>query len=238
MRIVLTIVIIAILFILWWFRACLNWMTFWTALAAIGSTLVAICAIYGDFLRSKFIGPKLKIIPYNLKGNPVMRIERDVLTGKQIKSYSAYFYHLKVVNSRHLVPAKNCRVMLRQLYRLRPDREFHSETLVVPYQYVWSPAEWAPALQTVADEEVLDFGMIHEGDVFRPTLYVVSNNFKGFVNPNDSVRFGLQVVADNYVSPRMQIFQVDWNGKWANTPEDMSKNLIISEVSLDQIKSL
>jgi hypothetical protein len=235
MRIILTIVIIAILFILWCFQACLNWMTFWTALAAIGSIFVAISALYGDFLRSKFIGPKLKIILYSSKGNPVPRIEYDVHTGKQIRSYPAYFYHLKVVNSRRFVPAKNCRVMLRQLYRRGPDREFHPVALAVPYQYTWSPSETAPALQTVADEEVFDFGIIHESDVFRPTLYVVVSNFKGNVNPNDSVRFGLQIVADNYVSPRMQIFQVDWDGKWADTPEEMSEHLIISEIDLNKI---
>lgn len=237
MRILLTIVVIAILIILWWFRACLNWMTFWTALAAVGSILVAISAIYGDFFRARFIGPKLKIILYSPKGNSVPRIEYDVHTGKQTKSYTAYFYHLKVVNSRQFVPAKNCRVMLRQLYRRGPDREFHPIALPVPYQYVWSPSETAPSLQTVADEEVFDFGIIHEGDVFRPTLYVVVSNFKGNVNADDSVRFGLQIVADNYVSPRMQIFQVDWDGKWANTPEEMSDHLIISEVNIDQIKS-
>jgi hypothetical protein len=228
---ILLIIIVGILFILWRLRTYLNGMTIWTAFAAIGSFFVAISAIYGDFLRSKFIGPKLKIIPYNLKGSQTTRTEIDILTRKKIKSYPAYYYHLKVVNYRHFVPARNCRVMLRQLYRLGPDREFHPESLVVPYQYVWSPAEWAPTLQTVADEEVLDFGMIYEGSVFQPTLYVTGADFKGFVKPNDSARFSLQIVADNYVSPKMQIFQVDWNGRWANTPEEMSKNLIISEVT-------
>ncbi len=122
--------------------------------------------------------------------------------------------------------------MLRQLYRKRPDGEFHPEPLMVPYQYVWSPSEWAPTLQTVADEEVLDFGMISEGRAFQPTLYVIGGNFKGFVNRNDSVRFSLQIVADNYVSPKMQVFQVDWNGEWASAPKEMSKNLIIKEVIL------
>ncbi len=208
----------------------MDWITFWTGVAAIGSILVVIFALFGDPLRSKFIGPKLKIIPHNLKGNPTPRIEYDVITGKRIRDYTAYFYHLKVVNSRHFVPAKNCRVMLRQLHRMGPDREFHAEPLMVPYQYIWSPSEWAPALQTVADEEVFDFGMISEGRPFQPTLYVIGGNFKGFVKRNDSVRFSLQIVADNYVSPKMQVFQVDWNGEWANNPEEMFKNLIIKEV--------
>ena len=43
MRIVLTIVTIALLFILCWFRVCFDqWMTFWTGLATIGIILVAI----------------------------------------------------------------------------------------------------------------------------------------------------------------------------------------------------
>jgi len=193
--------------------ACINWMTFWTALAAVGTILVAISAVYGDLLRAKLIGPKLKIIPYNLRGDPTTVTEYDPSTKKPTKSYTAYYYHLKAVNSRRFIPAKNCRVMLRQLHRLGPDREFHPEVMIVHYQYVWAPAEWAPVFQTVADEAVLDFGRISQGDLFRPTLYAWGFNFKGFVNPGDSVRFSLQIVADNYVSPRMQIFQVDWNGK-------------------------
>ena len=127
--------------------------------------------------------------------------------------------------------------MLRQLHRRGPDGEFHPEGLTVPLQYVWAPAEWAPALQTVADEAVLDFGRISQSDIFRPTLYITSANFKGFVTSNDSVRFSLQIVADNFVSSKLQIFEVSWNGRWAETAEDMSKNLIISEVKPNEAKA-
>lgn len=96
--------------------------------------------------------------------------------------------------------------------------------------YIWSPAEWAQALQTVAYEEVLDFGRISEGDFFRPTVYITSANFKGFVTKDEAVRFSLQIVADNYVSSNTQVFQVSWNGNWDNNANEMAKNLIISEI--------
>lgn len=142
----------------------------------------------------------------------------------------AYYYHLKVTNSRSFVPARNCRVMLKQLHRRGPDSQFQPEILVVPLQYAWAPSEWAPVLQTVAGEAVFDFGRIVQSSNFQPTLYTTSTNFRGFVNANEAVRFSLQVIADNYVSPRMQVFEVAWNGKWADTREEMQQNVVIKEV--------
>lgn len=225
------IIVIILLVLLWQNSFCWEWITFWTALGAVGAFVVAALAIYGEFFRTWLWSPKLKIVSHNLEGDPTTVTEYNRSTGTPIKSYIAFYYHLKVVNSRPIVSAKNCRVILRQLHRLGPDRKYHPEALIVPLQYVWSPAEWAPALHTFTDEAVLDFGCISKGDIFRPTLYITSANFKGFVSQNESVRFSLQIVADNFVSPKFQIFEVSWNGKWADTAEEMSKNLIISEIN-------
>ena len=112
-----------LIFILFRFRNDLNWVSFWAALAAIGSILVAITAVYGDFLRLKFIGPKLKIVPHNLTGNATTMTEYDKSSGKVIRQYTSYYYHLKIINERPFVPAKNCRVMLKQLHSRGPDRD-------------------------------------------------------------------------------------------------------------------
>lgn len=207
------------------------WVTFWTALAAIGSFAVAIMAIWGDIIRSRFIGPKLKLFPHNLEGNPTTLTEFDA-NKRPIKQYQAYFYHLIVKNSRAFISAKNCRVILKQIHRRGPDGEFHPEKLVVPLQYTWSPAEWSPALQTVAKEEVLYFGRISEGDSFIPTFYITSVNFKGLVKANESIRYSLQIVADNFVSSKLQIFEVSWNGQWGKTSEEMKKNWLSKKLYL------
>lgn len=114
--------------------------------------------------------------------------------------------------------------MLKQIYRLGSDGIYHSEIYNVPLQYVWSPSEFSPALQSVKIEEVLDFGFIRKNEVkFFPALYHISGNFRGFVLPNESVRYSLQIVADNYVSSNYYIFEVSWNGEWSDNPNDMKK---------------
>jgi hypothetical protein len=37
-------------------------------------------------------------------------------------------------------------------------------------------------------------------------------------------------VADNYVSPKVQVFEVAWNGKWSENLDDMEKYVTIKEV--------
>jgi hypothetical protein len=209
----------------------MEWSTFWNSVGAVGSILVAIMAIWGEWVRSIFVGPKLKLIPHNFRGTITTLTEIDRKTLEPIRSYKAIYYHLRVDNSRRWVTAKNCRVLLRQLHRRGPDGEFHIIPLVVPLQFVWSPAEWAPTLQTVADNEILDLGAITElSGKFEPKCYVTSANFQGFVGPNEAVRYSLSIVADNYVSPKVQVFEVAWNGKWSENLDDMEKYVTIKEV--------
>ena len=213
-------------------KDCNFWNVFFAALTAVGTILVAIMAIWGQWLRAKFLGPKLKLVPHNLGGRLTTVTKFNQKTREIINRYNAIYYHLRVENSRRWVTAKNCRVILRQLHRRGPDGEFHPTPLIVPLQYVWSPAEWAPSFQTVSDYEILDFGCISkESGKFEPTFYVTSANFKGFVGKNESVRYSLSIVADNYVSPKFQIFEVSWNGQWSEKLDEMERNLPIKEVT-------
>jgi hypothetical protein len=50
------------------------------------------------------------------------------------------------------------------------------------------------------------------------------------VRAEDAVRFGLQLVAENYQLPELQIFEVAWNGKWSDNLDEMETHLRIREV--------
>jgi hypothetical protein len=186
----------------------MGWLTVFTGLAALGTIAVAIMAIWGEWIRTTFVGPKLTITEHNFRGTVV-----DVMiqtAQDQIQSKRAIFYHLCVHNSRSWVPAKNCRVILRELHRRGPDGLFHVVRMVVPRQYMWAPSEWSPALQTVSDSEILDFGRIISGsDRFEPLLYTISSDFEGFVKANEAVRYSLQAIADN-ARPSPLLFFDSW----------------------------
>lgn len=208
------------------------WNIFFIALGSIGSILVAIIAIWGERIKSMFFGPQLSLVPHNFRGNVTTATEIDTRTGSIIRSYRAIYYHLRVENSRRWTVAKNCRVLLREVYKRGPDGEFRRLPLVVPLQYVWSPAEWSPAFKSVSDHEVLDFGSISEiTNRFNPKFYVTSANFEGYVEANEVVRYGLSIVSDNFVSPNLQVFEVAWNGRFSENLDEMSRNLNIREVT-------
>jgi hypothetical protein len=142
------------------------------------------------------------------------------------------FYHLKVSNSRRWATAKNCRVVLKEIYRRGPDQQFHQVPLPVPVQFVWAPSEFTPPMVNISSEQVMDFGYLSEGSTrFTPTLVVVLNDFKGFVAANECVRFALQIVADGYLAQSYQVFEVAWDGKWNENLEEMENSLRIRELN-------
>jgi len=192
------------------------------ALIAIGTLTVAIIAIWGGWFRSKLSPLKLIIQPHNLRG-----VVTRFTDGPRV-----IYYHLKVINQRSWVSAKNCRVLLCSIYRRGPDQELMNVPMSVPLQFVWSPAPLTPSIISFSKEGFIDFGRLKENDTrFEPILYWYPNNFQGYVQKNESVRYCLEIVADGYTSEQYQVFEVAWNGKWTNNLDEMTQNLTIREIT-------
>jgi predicted MPP superfamily phosphohydrolase len=140
------------------------------------------------------------------------------------------FYHLKVINQRPWLPAQSCRVMLMGLSRRDPSGIFQPVPMPVPFQFVWAPAEITPPSITLVREQVLDLGYILEnGSAFVPRLYGIPNNFRGFVGPNEAVRYQLQIEAVNSSSP-LYVVEVAWDGVWSYDPDTMMHHLSIRHI--------
>jgi hypothetical protein len=193
-------------------------------------------AIWGEWFRT-FVGPKLKISEFNTRGS-VTDLNFYDRQQELIGTRRAIYYHLKAENLRSWAPAKNCRVMLREIYRKNEEGAFVPTRVVVPVQYVWTPAEWSPALQTITDFAVFDFGrLVANTDMFEPTLYVTGGDFRGFIRGQGAIRYGLQIVADNAKPSPVQFFEVVWNGQWSENLDEMAQNLrirMIDSVSVGQ----
>lgn len=193
---------------------------------AVGTVAVAILAVWGDWLKARLVPMKLLIEPHNTLGTlTLFNTLQPVI-----------YYHLRVVNERPWMSARNCRVMLRALARRGPDRAFHPEPLPVPFQFRWAPFESTPAFVTIQKQQVLDFGFItqpmQEGQSthFIPALYSWPNDFRGFVGPGEAVRYSLEVEADDFSSPSYLVIEVAWDGRWLPDLEKMAQSLMIREV--------
>jgi hypothetical protein len=189
---------------------------------AVGTIAVAVMAIWGDYIRSKLAPPKLIIQPHNLRGT-VTRF-----TGGP----RVIYYHLKLVNLRPWLTAKNCRVLLRAIHRRGPNHQFGQIPLPVPPQYVWAPAGFTPAVTEITKDQILDFGSLIEGEtLFKPVLYFYPNDFQGFIEAHEAVRYSLEIIAQGYTAKRYQVFEVAWDGTWSDNLDQMSQSLTIREVS-------
>lgn len=122
------------------------------------------------------------------------------------------------------------------MWRRGPGIAFQEVNLAVPLTFVWAPSEITPPYITLRRENVLDFGIVVEGENhFRPILLSYTNNFQGFVGANEVVRFGLEIVSDNFASSRLQVFEVTWNGQWSDNLDEMAQNLHIHEESSSEL---
>lgn len=198
-------------------------------LVAVGTLAVAVMAIWGEKVRSWLAPPKLVIQPHTPRGSPTRLTNQGTIdpSGGQRVMY----YHLKVVNLRPWLTVHNCRVLLKGISRRGPDGRFLAVPMPVPLQFIWANEGDTSQRVTVTKENVLDFGWLIEGaERFNPLLYLYSNDFQGYVEMGQAVRYHLEIDASNFVSPRPQVFEVAWDGEWHYEPERMQHHLRVSEV--------
>ena len=187
----------------------------------IGTLIIAILAIWGNWFRYKLAPPILKIEKHNLRGSLT-----TFTGGKKV-----IYYHLKVINKRNWVIAKNCRIILREMYKKLPNGDFKRLTLNVYPQLVWSNPTITPLFVDLTNEQVFDFGNLSEdSDNFKPVLYLYANDFEGFLKKDESIRYALEIVADGFKMKKYQIFEVSWNGLWSDNLDVMEKNIVIKEI--------
>lgn len=200
----------------------IDWNLIIQLITSIGTIAVVIIAIWGDWLKAKLTPPKLQIVTLNTRGE---------LT-KFGNGTRVFFYHFKVINSRPWTIAKNCKVLLKGIYKELPSGQFQNLPLNTNPSFMWTPAETTPQAINLSKEHAFDFGFLAENaSEFSPVLNIVPNNFQGFVRTGQRVRFSLQPSADNFLTEKYQVFEVAWNGEWSDSLDKMTQNVTIREIN-------
>jgi hypothetical protein len=188
----------------------------------LATALALLLAIYGDRLKAWRTGPKLRLVLKNPKG--------AVLLCSNTKR--RHYYTLSVVNDRPGAIANNCCVRLTHLWRSTPDGRFVPVPIAYPLVLSWPPSEVTPWAVSVGREELVDFGFLEESSSFQATARVYPNNFDGLVRAGEAVRYGLEIISDQFASKQPQVFEVCWDGEWIADPDRMAGHLRIREVQL------
>jgi hypothetical protein len=187
-------------------------------ISAIGTTFVSIMAIWGDKIRAIFASPVLLLEPLNFGEGEETKFSDGT---------PAVFYHLKVVNKRHWVSARNVKVLCKGILRKKGNEaNFKRERIFVPQQFTWSPAEIHPITPTITKEDILDLGCIVKGK-FMLRFYAYPNNFCGFIIPGEAMRVEIEIFADNFCSKKVHIFEIT-----LNTTTDIEINSLKKAISI------
>lgn len=222
----------------------------WEALTAVGTIAVAIAAIWGEWIKTKLLGPKLKLVFEDQNGD--IRTE-FIPGGAGGSTRKAIYFLLHVRNDRLMSVATNCKVLLREVHRKLPNGDFYKEPIPAPLQYWWySPSYEAPEyldlpeMQMIRHDAYIDFiRIIQGGEKFEAAARAPSTaQFIISGKGEEVVRYSLQIVADNFVSRQLQIFEVEWNGHLGNNLDELrnSQTMIpcikIREVSQAEQKQM
>lgn len=202
-----------------------KWQLAINAFVGFGTIVVAVLAIWGDWVRHLLGGaPKLTLAIRDPLGDLIR-------TDHQGKSLTPQrYYHLLVANGRRWTQAQNVRVVVVEYFRLAPDGTFVRQPLSGPLQLMWQYAlvNPNPLYKTVGPNEICDLGFIVKGEDFKLTPYYAPSNFDGSLSPNQRMRIVVQAIAHNAESNRLSI-DIAWNGLWSEDSLEMSSNFVISQ---------
>ena len=155
------------------------------------------------------------------KGNPITGSDNN----RQVLPYA------ECCECRPSAIATNCQVLVKRMWRRLTDGQYGDVQLPYPLVLSWPPSEFTPMAITIRHEHQVDFGYVQGGLGFVPNVRIVPNGFDDFVRAGETMRYGPEIVSDNFVSRELQLFEVTWNGEWSTNPDEMAKNLEIREVT-------
>ncbi|HVN97274.1 MAG TPA: hypothetical protein VMT62_12670 [Syntrophorhabdaceae bacterium] len=184
--------------------------------AWVATLFLAFIAIWGDRIRSKWSGPKLRLFVLNSTGevNPSS-------DGAPVR-----YYHLRVTNDRKGAPARNVRVMLTKILQLKVGGRPVDRSFSGPLQLTWQFPAFHPQTSSIGPDDVCDLGNIMQGRSFALTPYVVPNNFAGYVGANEEILVEVVAIADNGQSEPINI-KIAWDGGWSDDDVEMRRHLVV-----------
>lgn len=191
----------------------LDWNLIIQSVSAFGTIAVCIIALWADYFRNLFASPKLKIVFQNIDG-------------ELIENNTQLIYHLKVINERKWALARNTRVVLHSIHRKNENGNYIATKLNIKTSFKWSPYPIAPYYIDLLDEHEFDFGILYKDEkTFQPCTHFTPVSLHPEIQANQTVRYDIRVIADNYYSKKPFIIEVTWNGKFSIDIKEMKKNI-------------
>ena len=188
--------------------------------AAVAVLILAVLAIWGDWVRSILAAPKLKVS---------LRSEEGVPTSSQDGSPVRY-YHLVVSNSRRWAPARNAIPYIRMVERPGPDGQWRPAMFTGPVTLWWQFGKHTPGLPMIGQERICDLARIVQGKNFELVPMFRPNSLDATLEPSMKMRVHVFVNADSGESPDT-VIEIAWDGNWVDGAQEMRRHLVLKEVT-------
>lgn len=195
------------------------WSVIIQGAGVILTLLLAVIAIWGDQIRARWVGPKLRLSLYDPEG-----ILTCFTNGPPTR-----YYHLKVENLRKGAIAHNVRVVISSIMKPAADGRWAQETISGPLQLQWRFHENHPQFSIIGPDDICDLGFVLEGQGFKFALYLCPNNFNPIIAANQRVRLDLLALADDAIPSPLSV-EIAWDGVWSIDTPAMKKHLVIKQV--------
>ena len=196
-----------------WYMLC-NWSL------VVATIVLSIVAIWGHMLRARWFGPRLRLRLHDRRGE----------VSKFSDGAMARFYHLLVWNERRAAPAHNVRVVVTAVFRPSADGAMTPTALSGPVQLQWQFQPSKPQFQTIGAESVCDLGYIRQGEEFTLALPSHPISLDPTLKAGHRMLVVVAALADECESNELRL-EISSDGKWCEDADEMSKNLVVKDVT-------
>jgi hypothetical protein len=191
---------------------------------AIGTFLVAVAAIWGDWIRAKLFRPDLFVELLDPEGELITQVPVQ----RPGPSVQARYYHLRLSN-RKFARASEAQVSIVRIEQEGPNRQPQTVyTVVLPLEWqnrALDPRPW----RTVGSRPHAADLLCARPDGIYLTPMITPNNFPGFYPSGNHVLFWVtvQALAIEAASRPLRL-EIAWDGVWELGTAEMARHLIIS----------
>lgn len=197
-----------------------GWSLIVQAAAAVGTIAVVFIAVWGEYFRQRFAGPRLRLKLRSSEG------EFTTLSD----GTSARYYHLLAQNDRKWAPAQKVIVFLVNVEKPGPDGYWQSAMETGPIPLSWQFGKFAPGLPTLGSDRVCDIGRITKSHGFEILTPFKPNNFNGMLPSAGKLRLSFEIVGENALSNTFAV-EIAWDGGWDEGASEMARHLVFRPAS-------
>ncbi len=209
------------------------------ALVAFGTIALAVVAVFQDRIRAWLDRPRLTIEP-----RPAKECYSCPLRDAKGVMIPAYWFGLRVKNNKPKRPARDCQVLLDDMYRWDSQaNRWEANRPPIPYPYVWAPGHMRRPTLNVRNTAVFDFGKIVKkhgsAQVFAPELQYRASSYNPTLQPGETGLYVLRIEADHLPRGPRRVWQYCWDGTWHDDDElSMAQHVTMKEIEMEQFLNM